>query len=152
MKTAAGINMVHVPYKGTSPATLDLLSGRVQLLFHVLATQSAHIRSGKLKVLAVASERRLAMFPDVPTVAETLPGFEATTLFGVVTHSGTPRDIVRKLYADIVKALTVQEMKDLIASLELEPVGSAPEQFDALIRAEIKKWSEVVRASGVKVD
>ena len=152
LKTAAGIDILHVPYKGTNPATVDLLSGRVQLMFHVLATQTAHIRSGKLKVLAVASQRRSAVFPDVPTVAETLPGFEASTLFGVVAPSGTPSTIVHKLNADMVRVLGTQEMKTLLSGLDLEPVGSTPEQFDALIRAEMTKWAEVVRTAGVKLD
>jgi len=152
LKSAARIDMLHVPYKGSGPATLDLLNGRVQLMFDVLPAQLGNIKSGKLKLLAVASEKRLAMFPAAPTMAETLPGFEVTTLFGVVTSSGTPRDVVRKLNADIVKVLNAQDLKDRIVGLGLEPVGSTPEQFDAFIRSEIRKWSEVVKSSGAKVN
>ena len=152
LKTAAGIDMVHVPYKGSGPATLDLLNGRVQLMFDVLPAQISNIRSGKLKLLAVASAKRLAMFPGAPTMAETVPGFEVTTLFGVVTGSGVPRDVVRKLNADIVKVLNAQDLKERIEGLGMEPVGSTAEEFDAVIRSEIRKWSEVVKASGAKVN
>ena len=109
-------------------------------------------KAGRIRTLAVTSPQRLPSAPEWPTMAETLPGFEVTTLFGVVTGSGTPRDVVRKLNADIVKVLNAQDLKDRIVGLGLEPVGSTPEQFDAFIRSEIRKWSEVVKSSGAKVN
>ena len=152
LEARTGINMVHVPYKGTQPAQIDLLSGRVQVMFDALPTHLAHIRSGKLKVLAVGNSKRVALLPEVPAVAETVPGFDVAAFFGVVGPAATPRDLIRKLSADFVRALNASEVKDKLGNLGMVAVGSTPEQFDAFIRSEIVKWAEVVKAAGVKAD
>jgi tripartite-type tricarboxylate transporter receptor subunit TctC len=152
LKARTGTDMVHVPYKGTQPAQIDLLSGRVQLMFDVLPTHLAQIKAGKLRVLAVANGKRVDLLPEVPAVAETVPGFDVSAFFGVVAPSATPRDVVRKLGADFAKALDSPEVKGKLAGLGMVAVGSTPEQFDAFIRSEIVKWAEVVKGAGAKAD
>ena len=152
LKTRTGINMVHVPYKGSQPAQIDLLSGRVQIMFDVLPTHLAHIKAGKLKVLAVGESKRVDLLPEVPAVAETVPGFDVSAFFGVVVSSATPRSLINKLGTDFAKALNTPEVKGKLAGLGMIAVGSTPEQFDAFIRSEIVKWAEVVKAAGAKAD
>lgn len=152
LKTKTGINMVHVPYKGTQPAQIDLLSGRVQIMFDVLPTHLAQIKSGKLKVLAVGAAKRVELLPEVPAVAETVPGFDVGAFFGVVAPSATPRNVIHKLGTDFAKALDSPEVKGKLADLGMIAVGSTPEQFDAFIRSEIVKWAEVVKSAGAKAD
>ncbi len=152
LKTRTGIGMVHVPYKGSQPAQIDLLSGRVQVMFDVLPTHLAHIKAGKLKVLAVGESKRVSLLPGAPAVAETVPGFDVSAFFGVVAPSATPRDLIHRLGADFATALNTAEVKDKLAGLGMVAVGSTPEQFDAFIRSEIVKWAEVVKAAGAKAD
>ena len=152
LNVKTGINMVHIPYKGSQPAQIDLLSGRVQIMFDVLPTHLAQIKAGKLKVLAVGESRRVVLLPDVPAVAEAVPGFDVAAFFGVVASSATPRALIRKLGADFAKALDSPEVKGKLAGLGMVAVGSTPEQFDAYIRSEVIKWAEVVKAAGVKAD
>lgn len=152
LKTRTGINMVHVPYKGSQPAQIDLLSGQVQVMFDVLPTHFAFIKAGKLKVLAVGNSKRVGLLPEVPAVAESVPGFDVYAFFGVVASSSTPRDLVGKISADFVKALNAPEVRGKLASLGMVAVGSTPEQFDAFIRSEIVQWAQVVKASGAKAD
>ena len=152
LKARTGVNMVHVPYKGTQPAQIDLLSGRVQIMFDVLPTHLAQIKSGKLKVLAVGESKRVELLPEVPAVAETVPGFDVSAFFGVVAPSATPRNVIHKLGVDFAKALNTPEVKGRLGSLGMIAVGSTPEQFDAFIRSEIVKWAEVVKAAGAKAD
>ena len=152
LKARTGINMVHVPYTGGQPAQIDLLSGRVQIMFDVLPTHLAQIKSGKLKVLAVGAGKRVDLLPEVPADAETVPGVDVSAFFGVVAPSATPRDLIHKLGIDFAKALDAPEVKGKLASLGMVAVGSTPEQFDAFIRSEIVKWAEVVKGAGAKVD
>lgn len=152
LKARTGINMIHVPYKGTQPAQIDLLSGRVRIMFDVLPTHLAQIKAGKLKLLAVGASKRVELMPDVPAVAETVPGFDVSAFFGVVAPSATPRDLIHKLGADFARALDAPEVKGKLASLGMVAVGSTPEQFDAFIRSEIAKWAEVVKRAGAKAD
>lgn len=152
LKAKTGVDLVHVPYKGTQPAQIDLLSGRVQIMFDVLPTHLAQIRSGKLKVLAVGTGKRVDLLPEVPAVAETVPGFDVSAFFGVVAPSATPRDVIRKLGADFARALNTPDVKARLGNLGMIAVGSTPEQFDAFIRAEIVKWAEVVKSAGAKAD
>ena len=152
LKARTGVDMVHVPYKGTQPAQIDLLSGRVQIMFDVLPTHLAQIKSGRLKVLAVGVDKRVDLLPEVPAVAETVPGFDVSAFFGVVASSTTPRDLINKLGADFAKALDSPEVKGKLASLGMVAVGSTPDQFDAFIRSEIIKWAEVVKSAGAKAD
>lgn len=152
LKSVAGINLVHVPYKGSSPAQQDLLGGRVDMMFDVLHSAMPQVRAGKLKILALTSPRRAAGAPEYPVVAETLPGFSVTSMFGLVASSATPRELIREMNAGVVKALKSADLAERIRGLGMEPVGSSPEEFDGFIRSEIDKWAPVVKASGAKVD
>jgi tripartite-type tricarboxylate transporter receptor subunit TctC len=151
-KARAGIFALHIPYNGGSPAQLALLSAQVDFNFDNLATASANIRSGKLKALAVTTAKRSALLPDVPTVAETLPGFEVDTWWGLVVPAATPKDVVRKLNQAFVAALNAPETKVRFATLMAEPVASTPEEFGAFMKSERSKYEKVVKASGARVD
>ncbi|HSV46936.1 MAG TPA: tripartite tricarboxylate transporter substrate binding protein [Ramlibacter sp.] len=151
-KNQAGVFAVHIPYNGGNPAQLGLLSGQVDFNFDNLATASANIRAGKLKALAVTTTQRAASMPDVPTVAETLPGFSIDTWWGLVVPAATPADTVRKLNAAFTQALQSPEVKSRFALLMAEPAPSSPEQFGQFMTAERTKYERVVKLSGAKVD
>jgi tripartite-type tricarboxylate transporter receptor subunit TctC len=152
LKSTAGIDMLHTPYKGSGGAYPDVMAGRVDLLFDPLFSSLPHIKSGGLKPIAILSAKRSTIAPEIPTVAETLPGFTVDSVFGAVVPSGTPRDVVHKLSADMNKVLQSPEVKQRMADIGLSPVGNTPEQFDAYIRAEIPKWAKVVKNSGATAD
>ena len=152
LKLKAGIDILHVPFKGSGPAYPEVMAGRIQLLIDPLFSSLSYIKSGRLKAIAITGPKRSSIAPDIPTVAETIPGFNVLSIFGVVVPSATPRDIVHKLNADFIKVLQLPEVKARMAEFSLEPVGNTPEQFDAFIRAEIEKWATVVKAAGIKND
>lgn len=148
-KSATGTNLLHVPYKGTSHVQVDLLAGRVALMFGHLSSVLQHLKSGKLKALAVLDTKRNPAVPEVPAIAESVQGVEASGMFGIVTTAGTPRERVRKLNTDIVKVLNMPELKDRIGSMGGETlVANSAEQFDLYLRADIRKWAKVVKDSG----
>jgi tripartite-type tricarboxylate transporter receptor subunit TctC len=149
LKTQAGIDLVHVPYKGGAPAQQDVMGGRVPILLDVLYAAQPLINSGKIKVIALLSPHRVS---NLPVVAEVVPGVSALSIVGLVAAGGTPRDLVQRISADIAKAVKASDLTERMLQLGMEPVGSTPEQFDALIRAEIEKWARVVRLSGAKAD
>ncbi len=152
-KVMTGVDMTHVPYKGSSPALRDLMGGQVQLMFDNLPSSLALIKAGKLKALAVTSAARAAALPDVPTVAEAgLPGFEASSWFGVLGPAGTPPAIVAKLNGEIAKWLATPEAKDKLLSQGAITAGGTPEDFVRHIATETAKWQRVAKASGAKVD
>ena len=151
-KAQAGIFAVHIPYNGGNPAQLALLSGQVDFNFDNLATASANIKAGKLKALAVTTARRSTLLPEIPSVSETLKGFEIDTWWGLVAPAATPKDVVRKLNQAFVAALNSPEAKTRFAGLMAEPVASSPEQFGAFMKSELAKYEKVVKASGAKVD
>ena len=151
LNVEAGIQAVHVPYKGMAPAVSDLVGGQVQMMFAGISTALPHIRAGKLVALAIASPHRSPQLPDVPTVAESgFPGFDVTSWYGIVVRSGTPPAIVRKLHADMAEALAAPDVKDRLASLGLDPLGNSPEEFARMIAAESRKWSEIVKKADIK--
>jgi len=151
LNNLAGIDMVHVPYKGSGQAIADLVGGHVKVMISGMASTLPHVKTGKLLGIATTGVKRTPATPDIPTIAESgFPGFEASSWFGVLAPAGTPKPVVARLNADIVNAL-----RDPVASRRLEDVGfeittGTPEQFGAYIRSEIKKWAKVVKASGAK--
>jgi tripartite-type tricarboxylate transporter receptor subunit TctC len=152
-KVMAGVQMTHVPYKGSAPALQDLLGGQVQLMFDNVPPSLPQIKAGKLRALAVTSSTRAPALPDIPTVAESgLPGFEASSWFGVLAPAGTPPAIVAKLNAEIAKWLTTPEAKEKLAGIGANIAGGTPDDFARHIQAETAKWAKVVKESGAKVD
>jgi tripartite-type tricarboxylate transporter receptor subunit TctC len=153
LKHATGIDVTHVPYKGAAPAMIDMLAGQVSLMFTSTASAAPYIASGKLRMLAVASKKRSAMMPDVPTLIESgVKNFESTVWVGVAATGGTPQPVIRRLHDELMRALHAPDMQARLAPLGAEPVGSTPEQFAALIKADIARWAQVVKASGVRLD
>lgn len=152
-KAMAGVNLVHVPYKGTGGALNDLLAGRVQLMFTTAPGMVQHVQAGKLKALAIAGKERMPLLPDVPTVDEAgVPGYEARTWFGILVPAGTPKPIVAKLNAEIARVLSTPEMIERLNHEGSVAAGGTPEQFRAFLASEIEKWGRVVKASGARVD
>jgi tripartite-type tricarboxylate transporter receptor subunit TctC len=149
----AGIRMVHVPYKGLAPAVNDLLGGQVQAMFAGISTVLQYIQSGKLRALAIASPKRSAQLPEVPTVAQSgYPGFDVTSWYGIVAPAGTPPAIIRKVQQGMAQALHDPDVQARLAGLGLEPVGNTPGEFDAMIKAETRKWADIVRRANIKLD
>ena len=152
-KTMAGVDMTHVPYKGSAPALTDLMGGQVQLMFDNLANSTPQLKAGKLKALAVTTAKRSALAPELPTLAETgLPGFDIYTWWGFMAPAGTPKEIVAKWNAEVTRILSTPEMKAFFAQQGAEPAPTSPEQFSALIQSEIPKYARIIKASGAKVD
>jgi len=152
-KLMAKIQLVNVPYKGSGPATVDTVAGQLPLAIVDVASAIAQVKAGRLKALAVTTRSRVAAAPDVPTFAESgLPDYEATGWFGVVMPAGTPAEIVGRMNTELVAALKRQDIRERVLAAGAEASPSTPEEFGALIRSEIVKWGEVVRASGAKAD
>ena len=152
-KTLAGVNMVHVPYKGTAPAMVDLIAGQVQLAFDNVTTIVPHIQAGKLRALAVTPARRTAILPDVPTVAEAgVPGYEASVWFGVFAPAGTPQPVIARLHAEILKALNTADLRARMVAMGTDISGMGPAEFQAFVRKEVPKWADVVRKANVKIN
>jgi tripartite-type tricarboxylate transporter receptor subunit TctC len=152
-KVEAGIDMVHVPYKGGAPALQALLAGDTQLMFDNLANSTQQLKAGKVKALAVTTARRSALAPELPTLAETgLPGFDIYTWWGFMAPAGTPKEIVAKWNAEVRRILATPEMRAFFAQQGAEPAAGSPEELAALIRSEIPKYARIVKMSGAKVD
>jgi tripartite-type tricarboxylate transporter receptor subunit TctC len=149
----AGVKLVSVPYKGAAPGLNDLLGGRVSVGFNSALATMPHIKSGRLRAMAVTGSSRMSGMPDVPTVAEAgMPGYEASTWYGVLAPAGTPGPIVQQLSVETARALKANEVRSPLLAQGLEVVGSTPEQFAAHIRAEMVKWAKVIKATGMKAD
>jgi tripartite-type tricarboxylate transporter receptor subunit TctC len=153
LNTAAGIEMQHVPYKGSGQAVIDLLAGQVQVMFSGMSSVMPHIKGGKLRPLAVTGAQRSPAAPEVPTIAESgFPGFEAAAWYGVLAPAGTPKAVIVRLHDEIVRALKMPDVKERLENVGFELVGGTPDEFGAYIQSEIKKWAKVVKASGVKAE
>jgi tripartite-type tricarboxylate transporter receptor subunit TctC len=152
-ESMAGVRMVHVPYKGIAPALTDLLSGEVQLMFGTVVALVPHIQASKLRALAVTSVKRSALLPEVPTLAESgLPDYQAGSWYGVMAPAGTPRPIIERLHATIVKALRQPDVMQRLAAEGAEAIGSTPEEFAAHLKTELARVAAVVRAAGIKIE
>ena len=151
-KAMTGCNMLHVPYKGAGPALADLIGGQVQVIFDNLPSSAGHIKGGRIRALAVTSAQREPSMPDLPTVAETVPGYEATAWFGIGMPKGTPREIIDKVNAEVNRALADPKMRERLAELGGQPIAGSPEDFGKVIAAETEKWAKVVNESGAKVE
>ena len=151
-KMLSGADLAHVPYKGTQ-SVIGMLRGEVALLFENLISVGAHVKSGKMRAIAVGASKRSSAMPQLPTVAEAgVPGYEMVLWFGVLAPAGTPRPIVAKMHETMAAILARNDVRARFATLGAEPVGSTPEAFDAFIKAEISKWAKVVKAASLKVD
>lgn len=152
-KTAAGVDMTHVPYKGSSQALIDNLSGQVPLYFGAMASPMPHVKSGRLRAIAVTTLKRSSALPDVPTLDEQgLKGFETATWYGVAAPAGTPKEIIKKLHAEIVRIIKLPEVRERLASEGADFVGDTPEELTAFVKSEIAKWARVVKQAGMKVN
>ncbi|MCP3019352.1 tripartite tricarboxylate transporter substrate binding protein [Cupriavidus basilensis] len=156
-KSMAKVSMVHIPYNGASPAQLSVLSGQTDMIFDNLASASANIKAGKLKAFAVTTATRAAALPELPTIAEAgkglgLEGFDISTWFGVFAPANTPKEIVDRLNHEIVAILKTDDMKAKLARIGAQPAPTTPEQFGQLVQRELKKYAQIVKVSGAKVD
>src|SRR5262245_6014154 len=151
-KMMTGVNMIHVPYRGSAPALTDLLAGQVQVMFADTPSSIEHLRAGKLRALAVTTAERSEILPEVPTVSEFLPGFEASNWFGVAAPRNTPPEIIDKLNKDITAALAEPDIKARLADLGAAALAGSPADFGRFIAAEAEKWSKVIRAANIKLE
>jgi len=152
LKAQAGIDIVHVPYKGGAPAQQDVMGGRVPILLDVFYAVAPLIKSGRLKVIALLSPERDAAHREYPVIAETLPGVSALSMVGIVVPAGVPKELIAKIRYDIAQAVRSSDLTGRMRAQGMEPVGSTPEEFDGFVRAEIEKWARVVKISGAKAD
>jgi tripartite-type tricarboxylate transporter receptor subunit TctC len=152
LKSEAGIDMVHVPYKGSGPAQADVIAGRVGLMVDVFHSAKPQVDAGRLKVIALTARERPVNIKQYPLVTETLPGFNVTSLFGFVVPAATPRATIGAIQAATARVLRQNDVKARLEAMGMEVVGSTPEQFDALVRAELAKWTKVVKDNQIKAD
>ena len=144
-----GAPLLHVPYKGSAPALIDVLGGQLAFMFDTINTSTQHIKGGKLRALGVGTIKRSTLLPDVPPIADTLPGYEAATWVGLLAPAGTPKEIVNRMQQEIEKVLRSPEVQEKLAASGAEPVGSTPEQFGAYIASEVQKWDRVVKQAKI---
>ena len=152
LKTATGIDIVHVPYRGAAPAATDVVAGQIPMTFGSFPGLMPFVRSGQLRALAVATEKRTQLAPELPTLAETVPGLYANAWYGLFAPAGTPREIIGRLHAEISKALDGADMKERLAALGVEPAPGTPEQLAALMKEDLVRWAKIVKDSGAHVD
>ncbi len=152
LKQLGGFRATHIPYKGSVPGLADLIPGNVQLFFDSIPSSAPYVKSGRLKGIGVASSQRSPALPDLPSLGESLKGFEADSLFGFMAPAGTPRDIVAKINAEVQKTLSAPELKERLLAQGGFTQGGTPEQMAELIRADLAKWGKVVRTAGVKIE
>ena len=147
-----GVKAEHIPYKGSGPALMDLIAGQYQFNFAGLEPAQVQVRAGKLRAIAVTTPKRIAALPDIPAVAEALPGFEVVGWYGVIGPAGLPAPILARLHDEFVKALNRPDVRQRIVADGAEPVGSTPEEFRQFMLADLAKWAKLVKESGAKLD
>jgi len=152
LRMQTGVPLLHVPYKGTPPALTDLVAGNVTFMFANILSVLPHARSSRLRALAVTSAKRSAIAPDLPTVAETYPGFESGTWYALVAPRGTPQEVVMRLHGAATRAMEASEVREKFVAQGAEPLSGTPQDAASYMRAEVAKWGKVVRASGARVD
>lgn len=151
-RSLAKIDLVHVPYKGVTPALTDLVSGQVQLVFSVVPAALPFVRNGRLRALGVSSAKRSPMVPELPPIGESLPGFEVIGWYGLLFPAGTPAPIVGRMSEDVGRLMRTDDLRDRLSALGAEPIGSSAAEFGRVLKAEMTKWAAAVRASGAKVE
>ena len=152
-ESMAGVDMLHVPYRGSAPVVLDLLAGRLDMTFDSITAYEEHIKSGKVRVLGVTSKVRMSILPQTPTLSESgLVGFEVSNWLGVLAPAGTPKDVLATLHAALGRAMATPALKQQLIALGIEPTFGSQEEFSSLIRAELPKWAELVKKSGATAD
>ncbi|MDB5727390.1 MAG: Tripartite-type tricarboxylate transporter, receptor component TctC [Noviherbaspirillum sp.] len=153
LERMAGVKLTHIPYKGTGPATADLLGGQVQMMFAVIPTALPHVKGGRLKAIAVTGPSRLPQLPNVPTMIEAgLPGYESTLSYGILAPRGTPEPIVREIQQQLSKAVASPKLKEMLAAEGAVPLAGTGTQFASLIKAETEKWGKVIKEGGIQAD
>ncbi len=152
LKNMSGVSFLHIPYKGVAPAMIALLGGETALMFDPVLTSLPHVKAGRIRALAVGANKRTTLMPDLPTVAEAgIPGFDATSWFGVIAPAATPRDIIAKLHMTLVKTIGDKDVSQRLASQGMEPVLNTPEQFAERIREDLPRWGKLVKAANIKL-
>ena len=153
LKSMTKVDFLHIPYKGVAPAMVALLGGETALMYDPVLTSLPHVRSGRIRALAVGDTRRSPQMPDVPTVAESgVPSFEASSWFGLVAPAGTPREVIARLHAALVKGISEKETAQRLSSQGMDPVLNTPEQFAERIRSDLPRWGKLIRSSGIKAE
>ena len=152
LKQATGTDMLHVPYKGTAPALTDLIAGRIQIMFSSLPSVQPHVQAGRVKLLATGARTRTDAIKDVPTIAETIPGFDLVTWYGMFAPRRTPAPILERLHAELVKILKSPEIAQTFAAQGVEPVWTTPKELETYMKAETERWRKVIRTAGIKLE
>ena len=152
LATMTGVKMQHIPYKGSGPALNDVIAGQITFMFDQYSTVGPNIKAGKLRAIGIATKQRHPLLPDVPTIAETVPGFEVSPWYGLFAPAGTPRDIINRLNADLVRVMNSAEIHERMTTLGWDPVTNTPEEFTAQIKSELAIWADVVKKSGARID
>ena len=148
----AGVKMIHIAYKGSGPSFTDLLGGQVPITFDSMVQGLPYVKGGRLRAVATLGPKRSPVLPDVPTVGETLPGYEVVNWFGMVVPAATPRDIVTRLHTEVVKVLRLPEIRERLIAQGAEPAGNSPEEFGAFMKAETAKWTRVIKETNIRAD
>ncbi len=152
IKLQTGAQMQHVAFKGAGPAYPEVMSGRIELLIDPMFSTMPYVKAGKLKAIAVTSDKRMAVAPDIPALGEFLPGFNVVSVNGMVVPGHTPRAIVNRINTNFVKILALPDVRARLAELGITPIGNRPEEYDAIIRSEIVRWSKVIKEAGIMID
>jgi len=152
LATMTGVKMQHVPYKGSGPALNDVIAGQINFMFDQYSTVGPNIKAGKLRAIGIATKQRHPLLPDVPTIGESIPGFEVSPWYGLFAPAGTPKEIIARLNTELTKVMKSQEINDRMTTLGWDPVTNSPEEFTAQIKSELAIWADVVKKSGARID